>query len=349
MTRPLNVRTSRALSLVIAGASCLAASAAPAVGEPETKDAARVALAELEARVPALDEGQRRLVRKALATAAFDAGDRAKATRYATELVSPSPNTESWDRGNELHIGHLVLGRLALRAGDVGSARKHLVEAGHTPGSPQLETFGPNMSLAKELLERGERKTVVEYLVLCASFWGSGRHRGVLTGWAQAIEKGEMPDFRANLNYGWYNPRSGSVLYAKQDRKRREVTAGEREVIAEVQARVREAARKDLLSVYVQLKGNPAGTPSADELERAIAGAIPPDELTRAVDREELEMRGSDGPRRTAAERYAAVRYGIFHEVVDRLSQRIPRERISAVLAAYVTMHRESLATGPEK
>ena len=43
-------------------------------------------------------------------------------------------------------------------AGDSLAAGKYLVEAAHTPGSPQLNSFGPNVTLAKELLEMGLRR-----------------------------------------------------------------------------------------------------------------------------------------------------------------------------------------------
>jgi hypothetical protein len=57
---------------------------------------------------------------------------------------------------------HLVLGLLALRNDDVATARSQLLEAGKTPGSPQLNSFGLNMMPASELLKRGERDAVIE-------------------------------------------------------------------------------------------------------------------------------------------------------------------------------------------
>jgi hypothetical protein len=34
---------------------------------------------------------------------------------------------------------NVVLGRLALKAGDTESAKQHLLTAGHSPGSPQMD------------------------------------------------------------------------------------------------------------------------------------------------------------------------------------------------------------------
>ena len=67
--------------------------------------------------------------------------------------------------------GHMVLGRVALKRGDVETAKRELLLAGATPGSPQLDSFGPNMSLAKDLLEKKQADTVIEYFALCVKFW----------------------------------------------------------------------------------------------------------------------------------------------------------------------------------
>jgi hypothetical protein len=61
-----------------------------------------------------------------------------------------------WSYGNTIHHANLVLGRVKLFEGDVEAAKKYLELAGKTPGSAQLNSFGPNMNLAKELLEKGE-------------------------------------------------------------------------------------------------------------------------------------------------------------------------------------------------
>lgn len=106
---------------------------------------------------------------------------------------------DDWNFGNAVHKGNLTLGRVALRAGDIEAAKKFLLEAGRAPGSPQLNSFGPNMTLAKELLEKGEHDAVLEYFQLCAAFWEMDRGR--LREWSPLVEKGVIPDFGANLLY----------------------------------------------------------------------------------------------------------------------------------------------------
>jgi len=92
-----------------------------------------------------------------------------------------------------------VRGLVALRGGNVQLAAKDLIEAGKITGSPNLSSFGPNMTLASELLEKGERDAVLEYLTLCKNFWTLGSSK--LDAWINIIRAGGKPDFGANLLY----------------------------------------------------------------------------------------------------------------------------------------------------
>lgn len=148
------------------------------------------------------DEIKRFYMLSDLAKAAFEAGDMEKARAYATELLNKAPQYKNdWNYGNAIHHGNLILGRLALKSGDLEKAKEYLIEAGKTPGSPQLNSFGPNMTLAKELLEKGEREVVIRYFQLCANFWKEKRHRERLKNWTSVVKEGGIPDFGANLNY----------------------------------------------------------------------------------------------------------------------------------------------------
>ena len=135
-----------------------------------------------------------------LAVSALEAGETAKAQQYAAELLQSAEKFKSnWNYGNAVHKGNIVLGRIALGRGDLEGAKEHLLAAGQTPGSPQLDSFGPNMTLAKELLEKGEREAVLTYLQSCGKFWKMDR--GSLQDWTATIKGGGTPDFGANLDY----------------------------------------------------------------------------------------------------------------------------------------------------
>jgi len=135
-----------------------------------------------------------------LAKMAYEAGDLRKAENYANELLAQAVQYKNdWNYGNAIHHGNLVLGRIALKSGDLEKAKQYLVKAGKTPGSPQLNSFGPNMVLAKELLEKNEREIVIQYFELCGTFWKRGQVD--LNKRTALVRKGRTPDFRANLDY----------------------------------------------------------------------------------------------------------------------------------------------------
>jgi hypothetical protein len=92
-----------------------------------------------------------------------------------------------------------VLGRIALKNGDLAHAKQALLNAGRTKGSAQLDSFGPDMTLAEELLEKGEKDTVLRYFKLCRRFWKLGGER--LDQWEKDVNAGKIPQFGGNLVY----------------------------------------------------------------------------------------------------------------------------------------------------
>ena len=131
---------------------------------------------------------------------AFNAGDPVKAGMYAKDLfIQAESMKDDWDYGNAVHTANLVRGRIALSAGDIDEAKRLLLLAGKTPGSPQLESFGPDMLFAKELLEKGEKDVVIQYFTLCSAFWKMDD--GKLAQWKTEVQNNEIPDFGPNVRY----------------------------------------------------------------------------------------------------------------------------------------------------
>ena len=132
----------------------------------------------------------------------FENGDYAEVEKLAHEyLTIAASKSADWNYGNAIHHANLLLGRISLKKGDVVKAKYYLLEAGKTPGSPQLNSFGPNMTLAKELLELGEKEIVLTYLEGCEKFWDKSFADQKIQAWKSAINKGEIPDFQGNLVY----------------------------------------------------------------------------------------------------------------------------------------------------
>lgn len=112
--------------------------------------------------------------------------------------------TNDWNYGNAIHTGYLALGLVELRCGNVEKAKEHLLAAGNTPGSIHLESYGPEMGLARELLERGEKDVVIQYLDLVANFWAKDdmpefhhqalERKALLEQWKAEIREGQIPD-----------------------------------------------------------------------------------------------------------------------------------------------------------
>ncbi len=165
----------------------------------EIPDALEKAMAEYE-RAYALDVATKAWLLPDLARLAW------RTKRYdrllkAVEQMEASLKTGSkeWYAGNLIYWINLSRGLLAIREGDVKSAGEFLLKAGDTPGSPQLNSFGPGMLLADLLLKRGERETVLAFLEKTKKFWAPRFQKA--DAWAKEIREGRTPDFGANLRY----------------------------------------------------------------------------------------------------------------------------------------------------
>ena len=132
------------------------------------------------------------------AAAAFHLGQFADAQLYAERALALMPGyRNSWNYGNAIHLGHTVRGLLALGEGDVERAVAELHASACTEGSPQLNSFGPTMQLAKALLLAGRVEPVLAYLARCRTFWKSGE--AWLDIWERKIQAGEVPNFFQHL------------------------------------------------------------------------------------------------------------------------------------------------------
>ncbi len=134
-----------------------------------------------------------------LAKAAFDASELNKAEGYVRELPAEATQyPKDWNYGNAIFFGNMVIGRVALkRDANVLLAKSSLLTSAQTPGSPQLNSFGPTMSLAKDLLAAGERDMVLEFFTLCRNFWKF--HPNKVDEWTATVKGGGTPEFGANL------------------------------------------------------------------------------------------------------------------------------------------------------
>ena len=181
------------LALVIAAGAW--GEKAPGPLDPKVRyDAAMTGLAK------AKTEAERFYALNAAEKEAYNTDRKEEARAYAQEHSKLLPKYRlNWNYGNAVQDVNMVLGRIALAEGKTEEAKKFLLKSADSSGSPQMNSFGPNMCLAKDLLEKGERQVVLEYFKECGSFWKSGQ--GKLDEWAKQVKAGAMPDFGGNLYY----------------------------------------------------------------------------------------------------------------------------------------------------
>jgi hypothetical protein len=97
----------------------------------------------------------------------------------------------NWNYGNAIHDANTALGLRSLSSDKVDEAKRYLLAAAVSPGSPQLNTFGPDLSLADALLQRGAKDEVVTYLRGIKKFWRMDQGR--VSKWLDQIDRGERP------------------------------------------------------------------------------------------------------------------------------------------------------------
>jgi len=132
------------------------------------------------------------------AMAAYTLSDYALARELAHTALSLAPSyKDNWNYGNALHFAYTALGLLSLSTGDARAAVEQLRLSGDTPGSPQLNSFGPSMRLARDLLRSGESAAVLAYFGQCRRFWSMGQTW--LAIWEKKVARGAMPTFFMQL------------------------------------------------------------------------------------------------------------------------------------------------------
>lgn len=126
-----------------------------------------------------------------MADASFKMGDFAGAAELA-RIHLRGKDRSAPQRANTL------LGRVALRSGDLPGAAQYLLTSSRPEAEPDVSFSGPTMVLAKELLEEGQQEAVLQYLQNCLSIWPRGEN--VLQFWIADIKNGKTPNF-GNLGF----------------------------------------------------------------------------------------------------------------------------------------------------
>ncbi len=110
----------------------------------------------------------------------------------ARELLAlAAQNANDPEYGNAIFFANLMLGDVVLRRGDKRQAASHLLAASEAPPTDRLRYGNVDMTLARQLVDWGEREAVAQYLERCAKFNRRGKD---LAEWAAQIRKGINPE-----------------------------------------------------------------------------------------------------------------------------------------------------------
>jgi hypothetical protein len=139
-----------------------------------------------------------------LITEAYNNNDDELAKELASEYLELALVYRcNWNYGNATHDANRILGLMSINNGHIDEAAAYLLKAGKSTGSPQLDSFGPKLDLANELLKLGKSNEVLIYLKDIRSFWQMDD--GSIAKWMESIESGGQPELdRFSVNAGFW-------------------------------------------------------------------------------------------------------------------------------------------------
>ena len=202
----MRMHTPKAISLLTLAASLLLSLAAMTLSAAEytrlpshtpRQQVLEIRLEKLETLLARASDYQRYILLDTTARTAMELKQYDKAEQLARDLHELAPAyPQDWNYASALHNSRIILGRTALVKGDVATAKRYLLAAGQAPGPGMLDNQEPDLQLASELLKRGERVAVTNYLRACLVFWSEGQAR--LEHWINQLGKGQTPRLLAH-------------------------------------------------------------------------------------------------------------------------------------------------------
>ena len=90
--------------------------------------------------------------------------------------------------GDSIHQINIAKGWLALKSGNQNKAVSYLMASTQNTGSPVLGSFGPDMTLIRELYKRGNKSAVLQYLKQVQSFWKTDSANEYISVWRKMIK-----------------------------------------------------------------------------------------------------------------------------------------------------------------
>lgn len=127
-----------------------------------------------------------------LAEMKLEDGNLPEARQFAEELAKAPPQAQDIGLpGSATHQAHILLGLIYIRENRLDDAARNLQSAVRAPISRRMRLRGPDLRLAKGLLDQGRHPPVIEYLEWCKTFWPE--NDGKLDRWITELKAGRAP------------------------------------------------------------------------------------------------------------------------------------------------------------
>jgi hypothetical protein len=133
-----------------------------------------------------------------LAEIALDLNELKKARAFAEAVLNEkkdeSGDDDGWrDTDKAIYYGNTLLGRVALREGNTAKAREHLSASLAFPEDSDFELKDLKLDLAAELLAKGEKQAVLDYLARSEKLTTDEDNIKIFRRWQRLVKRNSFP------------------------------------------------------------------------------------------------------------------------------------------------------------
>ena len=131
-----------------------------------------------------------------LAGIALDLNELKRARSFAEAVLNEKKDDsgDGWrDTDKAIYYGNALLGRVALREGNTAKAKEHLAASLTFPEDSDFELRELNLDLAAELLAKGEKQAVLDYLARAEKLTTDETNIKIFRRWQRLIKRNSFP------------------------------------------------------------------------------------------------------------------------------------------------------------
>jgi hypothetical protein len=136
-----------------------------------------------------------------LAELALDLNELKKARAFAETVLNLNQKKDDseddsgnwYDTDKAIYYGNTLLGRVALREGNTAKAREHLAASLAFPADSDFELKDLKLDLAAELLAKGEKQAVLDYLARAEKLTTDEANIKIFRRWQRLVKRNSFP------------------------------------------------------------------------------------------------------------------------------------------------------------